>query len=290
MTGKELVYRYDGSFEGLLCCIFESFVHKEHPVDILSQEEAQGLLYPERWIETDEAHADRVFISLRRKISAEASRLVQEGFLTCAPQKELMLYRYVCLGYRYGAAVTNMLTNNAVNKAVQHLGNEAHLLKGFIRFSEHAGALTSVITPKNWVLPLLQPHFCDRYPQENFLIYDATHRSALLSQRGEWAIAPLDSFEPPPPDLKEAAFRALWKRFYDTIAIEGRYNPRCRMSHMPKRYWGNMTEHCQQQLPQQVTMEMLRAPSGAQAVPSGTAENSRLLRPQAQREEEQADG
>jgi probable DNA metabolism protein len=42
--------------------------------------------------------------------------------------------------------------------------------------------------------------------------------------------------------VSEARYQALWKRFYDTIAIEGRINPRCRMTHMPKRYWENMLE------------------------------------------------
>ena len=38
------------------------------------------------------------------------------------------------------------------------------------------------------------------------------------------------------------AYRKLWRSFYDTIAIEGRYNPKCRLTHMPKRYWNMMTE------------------------------------------------
>ena len=45
-----------------------------------------------------------------------------------------------------------------------------------------------------------------------------------------------------PPDEAEARYRLLWKRFYDTIAIRERENPRCRMTNMPKRYWGTMTE------------------------------------------------
>ena len=32
------------------------------------------------------------------------------------------------------------------------------------------------------------------------------------------------------------------RRFYDTIAIRERENPRCRMTNMPKRFWGTMTE------------------------------------------------
>ena len=34
-----------------------------------------------------------------------------------------------------------------------------------------------------------------------------------------------------------------------TIAIEDRYNPKCRMTHMPKRYWENMTEFLEPALP-----------------------------------------
>ena len=36
--------------------------------------------------------------------------------------------------------------------------------------------------------------------------------------------------------------RRLWKRFYDTIEIRERHNPRKQMSSMPKRYWETMTE------------------------------------------------
>ena len=44
------------------------------------------------------------------------------------------------------------------------------------------------------------------------------------------------------PDQAELDYRRLWRRFYDTIAIEERRNPKCRMTHMPKRYWNTMTE------------------------------------------------
>ena len=30
--------------------------------------------------------------------------------------------------------------------------------------------------------------------------------------------------------------------FYDTIEVPGRRNHKCRMTHMPKRYWKHMTE------------------------------------------------
>ncbi len=46
----------------------------------------------------------------------------------------------------------------------------------------------------------------------------------------------------PPPTADELQTRRLWRRFYKTIAIEARTNPRCQMSNMPKRYWNLLTE------------------------------------------------
>lgn len=98
------------------------------------------------------------------------------------------------------------------------------------------------IAPKNRVLPLLRPHFCARYPEESFVLYDRTHREALFYRPRRWAIVPLEAFRAAAPGREERDFRRLWRRFYDTIAIEGRENPRCRMTQMPKRFWGTMTE------------------------------------------------
>ena len=127
-------------------------------------------------------------------------------------------------------------------KAVRHLDGEVHLLKGFVRFSDFEGTLAGEIKPKNRVLPLLRPHFCDRMYNEVFLLYDRTHREALAHRPGQWAILPLDEFKMAAPSAQEAQYRRLWKRFYDTIEIKERHNPRLRMTNMPKRYWETMTE------------------------------------------------
>ena len=85
------------------------------------------------------------------------------------------------------------------------------------------------------------PHFCDRYRNERFFLYDRTHQEALFYAEGRSAVRPLE-YRDGPPDEAQARYRLLWKRFYDTIAIRERENPRCLMTHMPKRYWGTMTE------------------------------------------------
>jgi len=238
-------YSYDGSFAGFLTCVFTAYANKEEPACFLGPEEGQAALWPERAVDTDQQKARRVYRSLDRSMGTQGKRLVTYGFLTCLPQRELCLWDFLKLGYERGPAVVRDLTDPRVSvlgKAVQHLTHEVHLLKGFTRFFDQDGALVGEIEPKNRVLPLLRPHFAARYPGETLVLYDRTHQEALFCQKGKWAIVPLDQFSLAPPEGGELDYRALWRRFYDTIAIEGRYNPKCRMTQMPKRYWGTMTE------------------------------------------------
>jgi len=241
----DIVYRYDGSFEGLICCIYDSFYRHEQPAAILAPEQGQASLFDEHEVETDPQHAYRVLTAIDQKISPDACEMVKRTYLTCLEEKEMALLKFVRLGFQVGPALTAMLADTAVNtitKACAHMGGEAHLLKGFIRFSDYNGLLATTITPKNNVLPLIADHFCIRYSGEAFIIFDQTHELALLYHRGQSEIRSLAQLDLPPPSQNERMYRSLWKRFYDTIGIEGRYNPKCRMSHMPKRYWPNMTE------------------------------------------------
>ena len=245
MDWPRFSYSYDGSFAGFLTCVFTAYADKEEPACFLGPEEGQAALWPERAVDTDQQKARRVYRSLDRSMGTQGKRLVTYGFLTCLPQRELCLWDFLKLGYERGPSVVRDLTDPRVSvltKAVQHLTGEAHQLKGFTRFSEQEGLLIGEIEPKNRVLPLLRPHFAARYPGETLVLYDRTHQEALFCQKGKWAIVPLDQFSLAPPEGGELDYRALWRRFYDTIAIEGRYNPKCRMTQMPKRYWGTMTE------------------------------------------------
>ncbi len=237
-------YRYDGTFAGFLCCVYHSVYQKEWPLFIESGE-GQMTLDPVRDIVTDEAQAARVFDSVAERISPRVQRFIQVAFLSCAPQKEVHMLRLLHLGYRVGAKVLGLRGDEAVHavlRAVQQVYNERHQFYGFARFSDYSGVLVAKIAPKNDVLPLLAHHFCARYRSERFLIYDEVRHQGLFYQNGECRLLPLTWQGPPQPDAQEGLYRALWQRFYDTIAVEGRENERCRMGHMPKRFWHNMTE------------------------------------------------
>ena len=245
---RDVVYLYDGGFDGFLCCVFESYARREIPAEILSQDAELLSLYPQIFIVTDPAHAQRVAQAARRKIGGPAWDFMRRAFLTCAPHRERDLLLFVRLGFRFGPRVMQMLADDVVarlRQAVLHLENEAHLLLGFARFSDCGGALVSRIGPKNRVLPLLAPHFRARFPEEYFLIFDSTHGMALVYRPHTAAIVPLDALEVPAPGREELDYRRLWRTFYDTVEVPGRHNPKCRMGHMPKRYWEFMTEFAQ---------------------------------------------
>ena len=240
----EMVYRYDGTFEGFLCCVFDSYVFREQPVQFQDEEHLVQSFFPARWVGTDLRHARRVLVSLE-KIDPYAKELVIKGFLTCVPERERMIYRFIRALYDVGRPLLRQLSDDALLpllKAVRHLDGEVHLLKGFTRFSEFEGMLAGEIRPKNRVLPLLRRHFCDRMYNEVFLLYDRSYREALIHKPGQWAIIPLESFKMAAPSVEEAQYRRLWKRFFDTVEIKERHNPRKQMSDMPKRYWETMTE------------------------------------------------
>lgn len=88
-------------------------------------------------------------------------------------------------------------TVHALFKAVRHLERESHLFKGFVRFVAGNGVLAAQIEPKNFVLPLLAEHFCQRFPEERFLIHDQSHGVALVYQPYQYRICPVDELELP---------------------------------------------------------------------------------------------
>lgn len=242
---KDIIYVYDGSFDGFLCCVYESVYGKEIPAEILTDEELNISFFAPRTILTDEERASRVYASLDIKICLEARELIETVFLSNLSNKEIRLLRFILFAYKNGAKALQMLSHPIVSPilmAEKALRNEAHLLLGFLRFQDVGGALVATISPQNYVLPFIRHHFCTRFANEDFLIFDDVHHAALIYENGVAKIAAIDSITAPTPSIIEKRYRNLWKQFYHTISITSRENKRCRMTHCPKHFWGNMTE------------------------------------------------
>ncbi len=246
----QFCYRYDGSFSGFLCCVFESYVNREPPTAFALLEDGPTL-WEEREVAADENHAKRVYAALGR-VSPAFRAFISRGFLTCLPEREVALYDLIRRGLREGDRVLQDLSDPTVarvNLALTKMWTEWDHLKGFIRFSDLDGVLVGEIEPKNRVLPLLAPHFAARFSREKLLLYDRTHREAIFYVNHKWAIVPLEDFQMGAAGAEERSFRALWRKYYKTIAIEGRTNPKCQSTHLPKRYRHVMTEFMEDEAP-----------------------------------------
>ena len=238
----DLAYSFDGTFAGVLCCIFDSYTRHEIPAAILLDGEPS--LYPVHSVMTDQAHAARVWKSLL-KIGGEVPWWTSDAWLSGADGREEAICAFVRRAYQCGVRVTGMYADPAVDrifKLSRAVRNEAHYYKEFLRFSDYNGALVSEIEPKAMVLPHIRRHYAERLPEETFLIFDRTHGQALFYRPYEAVIQEVEDLELPPADENEQAFRKLWRHYYDTIGVEGRYNPECRRNHMPKHFWKHMTE------------------------------------------------
>lgn len=135
----------------------------------------------------------------------------------------------------------------------RRVGNESHFLVEFIRFRElESGVMYAPITPKSHVLTCIAPHFTDRFPLENWMIHDKTHRAfAVHEARKKWVLVQEAYDETQKAGYneyfqrlseKEIEYEELFKSFCKTIAIKERENPVCQRGHLPLWYRPNMVE------------------------------------------------
>ncbi len=238
----DVVYVYDDTYDGFLCCVFESFLKKEIPAGIVPLTASQMTLFPTRWIETDTERAGRVLRSFPQKLSPFYASLLLHAFLTCLEEKEMKMLALIHAGFAGISFNCGKEPLHSIFFAVQFLKREAQHYKGFIRFSDYNGYLVTQIQPKNYVLPLIRRHFQQRFPQDTLLIFDETHHLALSCEQGVTNIFSLDTLALEEAGEREQYYRKLWKTYHQTIAIEQRLNPTLQRSLLPKRYWNQMTE------------------------------------------------
>ncbi len=245
---QNIMLLYDKSFLGLLSAIWYVLEQKINP-SAISFKEQLFPFFKEISIKTDEKKATRLINALDKRIFSGISSKIKLIFLSDREDKELLILEYIRFGLKNGKKTEKMIACEPVlsaEKTVKSVLNEAHRIKGFLRFSEHSGILAAECEPNASVLPLVANHFSNRYHKERFIIYDKKHETVLISDEGKISFFETENFSFPTASPEEKAYRILWKEFYDTVCIEERKNEKCRITHLPKRFWGNLTEMSEQ--------------------------------------------
>jgi len=239
-------YLYDGTFDGFLTCVHEHYRREKADGIFPKESYQQNLLGRFYEVDTDEEKAFKVYEAIGKKMSHADLARVYHVFLSGVPGKEKALLEYIALGFKHGAGI-RLLHGDPVVFTVQQIEKkvtfEVHRLSGLIRFSVLKGELLySPIEPDHDVCELLAGHFCDRFKNDPFIIHDKKRSKALIAKGGDWYITEFSLSDLPALSESEKEYRQLWKKYFETIAIKERTNPRCQRNFMPVRYRKNLTE------------------------------------------------
>lgn len=242
-----LNYIYDGSFEGLLTCIYDAYYRHDNPDRIIPEEILQlDMLDKSIYISTDMGKASRVYDSIVNKISQDALDNVYYAYLSEVQDSGKMIYEYLKLGWKMGVKTDLFLSDDRVlnlHKISRKVGVERHRMLGLVRFSQcRDGIYYSQIEPNYNILQLLAPHFAYRMADQNWIIHDIKRNMAAIYNMKEWILTGLELKDVPDMSLEEDFYQSLWKQYFKSIGITTRFNPKLQVRHMPRRYWSHLTE------------------------------------------------
>ena len=244
---SDLLFCYDDTFEGFLSVVFAAYAYHALPADIQPVSCVQPMLgQPVVEVTTDIALAERVKVGVCNRAGVKAFQCLEKAFRSCVEGRELDLFAYVELAMTRGRRGTYDLSNatvSTVERLCLKTKNEMEYMRQFVRFQlMENGVYAAVVNPCADVLPLVMGHFVKRFNTQPFIIYDEVHHLAALFDLQHVSYVKTDEFSLRQCGENEELCKALWKTFYDSVSNEQRFNPDLRRSHMPKRFWKNLTE------------------------------------------------
>lgn len=266
MENKRYYLLCEDSITGIFTGIYQAYLKKLPLEQVhLVCGEAPIVLFAELTrVEPDVEMAVKVERTLRREMGSAGFSYLQFALASYEEEKADAIFKLVvdCITNKSGTRVWQNLSNDYVNKAHSFARNcqrEWEHFRGFLRFMEtKQGILAAKFTPKNRQIELLMPHFADRFPQENFLIYDATRKYCGIHPAGkEWflVIENLDEQFSEEGYGAQKQYEELFRVFCDTIAIKERTNKSLQRNMLPLRFRDHMTEF--QQMESEKSMQKI---------------------------------
>lgn len=255
------VFTFDGSFEGLLSVVFDAYTRKVFPDVLLRLHQTPPLLTTARYdVVTDKGNADRVLTGLEKRLSKNAMRRFLYAWLSEEEGGDLLLFRFMQKVFDTARSVADDFSDPVMLRVEQLAAMvrcDAHRIKGFARFQKTAaGMYVAVIGPRHNVLPLVMPHFMERFNGLQFALYDETRAYGLYYDGGRLHDMQTDGHWTEggkvAPELlakEENVFQEAWKGYCRALSIEERRNPKVQTGFMPRRFWKYMAERAESNAP-----------------------------------------
>lgn len=240
------VFIYEGDFISLLNIILYLLRNNLTPSNIKTDDYSPSLF--EHTIKLDVPKDEKIVDNIINSFGLEAMRAMYLVFLSSEENKELIIYYFFRNALKIKQKILyyrNLKCVSEVLRISSYVRNEAHKMKGFLRFKElENNILYAEAEPTNDILFLLSCHFAKRLKNEFWIIKDKKRKIISVYDKKQFVILNENEFQliQPKESNEEQKFENLWKTFYKTIGIKERKNDRCRKNFMPKKYWKYITE------------------------------------------------
>ena len=252
------VYTFDGTLDGLLTAVFDTFALKEQPLQLLTEGDTLPLVCDHTYqVSTDEEKARRVWAGLEKRLTCETMKLLSVSWLSELSELNQPLFQYICKVFRQGDISKNFADPDvlAVTNIARRVLHEQLRMKQFIRFQKAKdGTYLAVVSPDHNVLPIITDHFQDRFNDQPWLIYDAKRHYGFYYDGKDVIRITFENGAAVPFNLAnghlnddvissdDQLLQDLWRTYFKAICIRERMNPRKQLNDMPRRYWKYMTE------------------------------------------------
>lgn len=253
---EEIVLRCEDSFEGIFTAIYDAFVYKNkmektYEDDITIAIGTGGnysLFVKEIEVKTDLDKSQKTIKTIQNRLGHAVYNTLFRALCHYDEDRATIVLGYLVRGFQTGQRIREHLADEYVMRVMElsrKVSNEEQRMKGFLRFRDVGQFLFAEVEPKCNLIPIFIEHFEDRYPNENFVIYD--HKRKLSAVHPAFS----EAFFVTGEDLhKEFAscqdeYEALWIQYFNTMGIKERKNEKCQMNMMPKWYRKNMIEQHQ---------------------------------------------
>jgi len=245
---------YDGTFEGLLCAVFEVYERRLINVKLQQGEWHSTALFEDViQVITDEIRATRVLKGLKQKISAMGVQRLYAAHLAEMNGEETNLLSYIRYAFDTPYNIEEDYGNRyvmRVSEIVRMVRREKHRMEAFVRFQKLKDeTYYATVQPDFNVLPLLIRHFKSRYTDQKWIIYDIKRRYGIYYNLHNTEYISLDfATMSKPGDVidafceDESIYQHLWKNYFTSVNIPSRKNTKLHVRHIPKRYWKHLTE------------------------------------------------
>ena len=249
------VFQCEENLTGILTGVYDAWDSRlgHANVRLIAGKENPQLFCEYEDVSPDVEKAGKVMRTIKNRMGEDTFRMIAQAAAATEPERADVIYRTIVLGLHLpdGRRVVEMLSQPEIMKLFslsRRAGNLAARYIEFLRFRElQNGVLLGEIDPEGDVLDLVAPHFADRFPMENWMIYDCRRKKTAVHPSGRAWYVVEEVEEKTISELKESEleteFSDLWKCFFQTIAIEARKKAKLQNQLTPLKYRAYMTEY-----------------------------------------------